>query len=132
MKRTLRQPCKECPFRRASTPGWLGSGNPSYFVSAALADEFGGEHHDGSYAEPCHMTVDYSDEEWRSRSAEQEVCVGALIFYRNVDPYKHPRERRRTKLIAGVEPDHDLVFSTVDEFVAHHESERSMRSWEFG
>lgn len=128
MKRSLKKPCNDCPFRRVATRGWLGNGDPDYFVSAALADEFGGDHCEGNYAEPCHQTVDYG-EGWEDRLAEAEVCVGAAIFYRNVDQFKMPRDPDRSDLIRSVKPDHEAVFSTADEFVEHHSSSM-VRSWE--
>jgi hypothetical protein len=132
MKNDLKKPCKDCPWRRASSPGWLGDGDPEYFLSSALADEFGGVHEEhGSYAEPCHLTVDYSDDAWAEKPEEVQVCVGALIFYRNVDQFKLPRQPERSELICSVEPDHEAVFSTPEEFREHHTGERSMRSWEF-
>lgn len=129
MKRTLRQPCNDCPFRRVSTPGWLGAGDPDYFISAALADEFGGDRCEGNVAEPCHKTIDYSDG-WQDRLGDEaEVCVGALIFYRNVNAYKLPRQPERSDLVRGVKPDHETVFSTAEEFADHHEGSW-FKSWE--
>lgn len=130
MKCNLKQPCNDCPWRRKAQRGWLGNGDPTYFVSAALADEFGGEHVEGSYAEPCHQTVDYQAPDWQEHPEEHEVCVGAAIFYRNVDPWKLPREPRRSKVIASVKPDHETVFSTAEEFIEHHTTGNTMRSWE--
>lgn len=131
MKHNLQQPCKDCPFRRSSMAGWLGSGDPDHFIDAALADEFGGENPAATYAEPCHLTVDYSDPEWRECADEQEACVGAAIFYRNVDRFKMPRERRRFEMVRDVQPDHEKVFSTAEEFVEHHATGTTMRSWEW-
>ena len=129
MRENLRRPCKDCPWRRAAAPGWLGSGNPDYFISSALADGFGGpDHPEGDYAERCHLTVDYSDRDWREKPEQHEVCVGALIFYRNVDQFKLPRDHNRSRLICSVEPDHETVFSSPEEFIEHHMS-GAARSW---
>lgn len=130
MKHSLRKPCNDCPFRRASTEGWLGRGDPAHFISAALADFYKSEDGQTDEALPCHQTVDYTDREWKSALPDAEVCVGALVFYRNVDRFKLPRQPERSDLIAATKADPETVFQTVDEFVAHHTSKRSMRSWE--
>lgn len=128
MKHTLKQPCRACPFRRKAAPGWLGSGDPDSFVEAALADRFN-DGIEGSDALPCHLTVNYETPEWTTQLADAEVCHGALVFYRNVDAFKLPRQWEREDLVRQVRPDHDVVFSTPEEFINHHES-GDVRSWE--
>lgn len=133
MKTTLRRPCNDCPFRRKSVPGWLGTADPDWFVSAALADEYvdSNDACGDVFAAPCHQTIDYSDPRWNvTQLPDAEVCVGSTIFYRNVDPYKLPRQEQRSEMVAAVKPDHDTVFSTPDEFLDHHNGS-VVKSWEF-
>jgi hypothetical protein len=100
-------PCRECPFRRRSLPGWLGASNPEEFLATTLAD-----------AEmPCHMTVDYEDPYWEDELDMAQFCAGALIFFRNI--CKVSRDRSRPLLPA----DKENVFATPAEFLAHHKSE---------
>lgn len=132
MKHNLKKPCNDCPFRRESQPGWLGNANPEWFVSSALADEMTDESNRDVYAAPCHKTIDYSDVDWTNGLSDAEVCVGSFVFYRNVDQFKLPRQPERSELVVLVKPDHDDVFSTVEEFINHHEGDRSMRSWVYG
>src|SRR5258706_14268375 len=77
------KPCNECPFRRASMPGWLGAGTPQSFVI-----EISYEH-----PLPCHRTLDYSDPDWLAKWTDQKVgrvCAGALILAANMS--KRPRD----------------------------------------
>lgn len=87
------KPCGDCPWARASLPGWLG-GSP--------ADDWLKEVH-GDNVIPCHTL----------RGAQ---CAGAAIYRRNV--VKTPRDPECLRL----EANRDLVFATPQEFKAHHES----------
>lgn len=116
------QACTDCPFRRASLPGWTGAAAPEWFVESALADHT-------AYGEaPCHQTVDYTNPDWRETLPEAAVCAGALIFARNNG--KLPRDPRRAKLVRQVDADPDTVFATRKEFVEHHRRHDGVRSWE--
>lgn len=101
------RPCAECPFRRASLPGYLGSDTPENFIATALAD----------YPMPCHLTVDYSDPEWRAkweRAGEGRLCAGAAIFFANLCKLSRDRDR------PALPVDRALVFAHPGEFLAHH------------
>jgi len=106
MKRTLDKPCKECPFRRKSLPGYLGNSNPKEFIETTMADT----------PMPCHLTVDYEDEDGAEKAEEEaEYCYGALVFFSNT--CKLSRDPERPKAPA----DHDEVFSHKMQFLEHHE-----------
>jgi hypothetical protein len=114
LKRT--KACKECPFRRTSAPGWLGAEkDPQAFVRAAEAD----------YVDnplPCHMAIDYSDDDWRGEQYDNaDLCAGALIYARN--QCKVPRDPERAMDVAGVEEDRKNIFEYPHEFVEHHGGE---------
>ena len=86
------KPCGDCPWARASLPGWLGG--PS-------ADDWLKEAH-GDHPIPCHTL----------RGAQ---CAGAATYRRNVA--KIPRDKECLRL----EANRDLVFATPTEFRRHHE-----------
>lgn len=106
MKHTLSQPCRECPFRRKSLPGYLGNSNPEEFAATVMADT----------RMPCHLTVDYEREDWAERAERNaEYCYGALVFFSNTCKLSRDPERPRAPA------DHTAVFSTMGEFLAHHQ-----------
>ena len=108
MTHNLKQPCSGCPFKRKSLPGWTGSATPDEFIIATLSE----------VEMPCHMTVDYEDEDWLEESQEAEYCIGSRIFFENIckmprnpDLLKAPKVQRS-----------DDVFSSRQEFLDHHNS----------
>lgn len=96
-------PCKECPWRRASAPGWLGNHTPGDFI--ALSEQ-------GAHL-PCHLHVSYEDADWQEQAARAPQCAGHAVYLAN-----------RCKLPSGDQivgkADHKLVFTRPHEFVAHH------------
>ena len=110
------KPCGECPFRRASMPGWLGSNAPADFIVAITTEQ----------PLPCHSSIDYDDPEWRDKFMAGNVgrlCAGALIMSANM--CKRPRDPKFPQRPA----DRELVFANHLEFMAHHE-DAPVRSWE--
>ncbi len=86
-------PCSDCPFARASLPGWLGGETVENWLQDA--------HGEGII--PCHVLAGAQ-------------CAGAAIYRRNV--LKRPRDPE--VLVLGA--DRVTVFATPPEFAAHHES----------
>ncbi len=110
------KPCSDCPFRRASMPGWLGAGSPESFIDCMQRDE----------PLPCHQTIDYDDPAWLEKWSAQEngsMCAGALIFMAN------RAQRPRAREFPTMPPDKVAVFSNSVEFVRHHR-EAAVRSWD--
>lgn len=110
------RPCSECPFRRKSTPGWLGAATPQSFIIEISMER----------PLPCHTSIDYEIDDWSSAWATQQIgliCAGSLILSANMSKLPRdrmfPRMRRNTK----------LVFSNHIEFIKHHEA-APVRSWE--
>lgn len=110
-----KKPCKECPFRKNSSPGWLGelSYRPDVYIN-------GLEH----TIIPCHMKVDWDEAEERNVivDGEENPCIGALQFCAN--SLKYPRGARMegttyNALISSVKPNPD-VFKWGGEFIKHH------------
>lgn len=110
------KPCSDCPFRRASMPGWLGAGSPESFLDCLQRDE----------PLPCHQTINYDDPRWLEEWTAQQggsMCGGALIFSAN------KLQRPRTRGFPTLSPDRVAVFSDSLEFVRHHR-EAPVRSWD--
>ena len=96
---TFRQhktPCSDCPFRRDSIPGWLGTLTPKQWMELA--------HGEGSAN--CHTTKQADGSGWE--------CAGLAIYRANV--YKSVRDPDAMRLPANTQ----LVFS-FGEFVVHHD-----------
>lgn len=85
------QPCSDCPWARASLPGWLGGASVEEWLTAAHGEEI----------IPCHTLVG-------------PQCAGAAIYRRNVA--KLVRDPEALKLPA----DRTLVFASKAEFTQHH------------
>lgn len=102
----LRHPCSECPFRRTSLRGWLGSRDvtPVDYVLTALSD-----HDIGCHLSPGYPTGDL---------AMIRSCAGLAIFRRNV--CKQPRGGTARNAVAIVQPDCTTVFKLPQEFIDHH------------
>jgi hypothetical protein len=103
-------PCKKCPFRRQSLPGWLGADSPEGFVRNVLAEE----------PLPCHTTINYEEKDWAEKWAARRIgklCRGAAIFAANIG--KKPRPASLLPIVAA---DSGLVFKTPQEFTTHHRS----------
>lgn len=107
--------CSGCPFRKRAAPGWLGSSGPAQFLVATISSAMGGTEAD---AMPCHMDIDYTDEDWaETQLPDAAHCVGSLQFLNNFmlaprdpDYYAATNEvGRSTK-----------VFATPQEFYDHH------------
>lgn len=94
MSKQHTNPCRECPWRRASASGWLG-GHP--------ADDFIALAHSESLV-ACHL-------------AHSRQCAGAAIYRGNVS--KMPRNKSLLVLPA----DRERVFSSPAEFLDHHRRE---------
>jgi hypothetical protein len=113
----FRKPCNDCPFRRRSLRGWLGSSSPEQF-SATVQSEM---------PMPCHETIDYSDPGWQiTQLDDAALCAGALIHMRN--QFKSPRDPKLSAAVNAVEPQKN-VFQWPHEFIEHHNS-GEFKSWE--
>lgn len=101
-------PCPACPFRRMCAPGWLGADTPEGFM----------EHIRNETALPCHLTIDYEQEDWQEEAAGAPFCAGALIFMKN--SAKLPRDWDLKTARDFVEGNTLEVFTTPQEFLDHH------------
>jgi hypothetical protein len=126
MQYEIKRPCRECPFRKASLPGWLGSDTPQEVVDHVLGRQeiepgliVGGEPQD--YA--CHMDVDrVMDREGYETDDEiqdDEVshCAGALHFLKT--SCKAPKDHEKSKAIDAVVATEPMLLN-YHEFLKHH------------
>lgn len=105
MKPPLGSPCRECPFRRKSLPGYLGSDTPEHFLVVSMA---------AAVPMPCHLQVDYDKPGWEAEASRVNQCSGHAIFLSNI--CKEPR----TRAVQTLPPDRELVLATPQEFIGHH------------
>ncbi|CAB4162431.1 hypothetical protein UFOVP783_45 [uncultured Caudovirales phage] len=99
------RPCGACPFSRAVAPGALGGANPpEVFVGQAFA---------GIMWLPCHKLYDPNLPARDQSASKCGQCAGAAIFRANCDIPAVPGIHR-------LPPDHEAVFSSAAEFIAHH------------
>lgn len=104
----MKNPCKECPFRKDSPPGWIGTHSSAQEIVDIVK-------HDQYF--PCHMKVDYNDPDWKDKITEKPHCVGGLAFMNNSCKVS------RDPVIAAMQKDvgrRDDVFSFGHEMVEHH------------
>ncbi len=93
------KPCSECPFRRISPEGWLGSNDPRHFAINA--------NHEGHF--PCHKTM--------GKRASELQCAGRATMWAN--QCKVSRDDPVPRLTV----DRETVFSNIGEFIRHHKIE---------
>lgn len=85
------KPCSDCPFAREALPGWLGNTSADEWIAIAH----------GEAKVDCHAL-----------SGPQ--CAGIAIYRANV------AKRCRDRNILVLPPDEERVFTTRQEFLAHH------------
>lgn len=107
MKPPAKRACRECPWRRASGPGFVGPNDPETWVSIAHTD----------LPVACHMTIpedyEYVDEDDPEiRSMRQ--CTGMATFRGNI--CKSPRDHT----VVALDPDRVTFFGRGPEFIEHH------------
>ena len=103
--------CKECPFRRVSAAGWLGSS--SYKPKAFI-----GPHYHGDIRLPCHMKVNWERDDVEYQSATVGLCQGFLIMSKNSCKSHLNEEVREAQ--KAVEVDRENFFSFPHEFIEYH------------
>lgn len=101
----LTSPCKECAFARTSIPGELGGSEAEVYIGQCY----------GPFYIPCHMTYELGDPNLREKLHCTGGCAGSAVFRANLGI--------DTLMPAGINrlpADHEAVFSTPAEFIAHH------------
>ncbi|WP_187967900.1 hypothetical protein [Aquibium microcysteis] len=120
MRTNLTEPCKECPFRRNSMPGWLGPWEPTDLLAAIKVAPF-----------PCHRTIKADMSFDDPGAAKLELCAGAALFL------NYKMEVSRCKVTA----DHQFTLATSltkdervfadDTSLLDHHGNASVKSWKF-
>lgn len=67
----------------------------------------------GPFYIPCHSHYKSDTPDWKERAMQAPQCAGSRVFRANIGNENHPS-------LLGMEADHELVFSSQAEFVAHH------------
>lgn len=103
----LQKPCSDCAFRRCSEPGHLGGSTAEVYIGQTR----------GPFLIPCHLTYPEMEEGERLHDKMHCMgqCAGSAIFRANCGLNQY--------MPAGIptlEPDHEAVFSSPAEFLAHH------------
>lgn len=101
----LPAPCHDCAFRRDSVPGHLGGSEAEVYIGQCY----------GPFFIPCHLTYDKVDDHLRENLHCTGGCAGSAVFRANVgvDHLMPPGINRLPQ-------DHEAVFSTPAQFIAHH------------
>lgn len=103
--------CRECPFKRTSAQGWLGS--------ASSPEDFLFPHWHGKLRLACHMRVDWESDEAQEQALDTApLCRGILIMSKNCAKHLDNEEMARAR--SKVSPDVDAVFRFALEFTDHH------------
>lgn len=103
MSRDPKKACRECAFRRDIAPGALGGSEPEVYVGQT----------NGPFYIPCHCHYSSDTPDWKEKALQAPQCAGSRIFRANIENQNHPS-------LLGLEADHESVFSSQAEFVAHH------------
>lgn len=118
-----KSPCKECPFRKDSLPGWLGSmsRNPQIFIDGLEYTIV-----------PCHMKVKWDEVEKRNLivNGKDNPCVGALQLCHN--SLKFPRGAREEgtpyNILYEKSGKNEQVFQWAHDFIKHHANSKLFES----
>lgn len=111
-------PCKQCPFRKTSMPGWLGAAPPEMFIANIM----------GEQPSPCHLSIDYDKKDWAEKWEAGKIgklCTGALIMAAH-----SAKQARNQRMLPVVPTDTETVFKTPQDFLDHHNN-ANVKSWKF-
>jgi hypothetical protein len=101
-------PCRECPLRRDSAPGYLGGYTPEMYLKVM--------HGPASIA--CHSSPGFHEGD----VGRQRHCTGVAAYRANVghicQVIGHTTGAQSATEAIG--PDRDTYFATPEEFTAHH------------
>ena len=105
----MKTPCKECPYRIDSAPGYLGNttGRPERFLQQL----------DLQFLHPCHLQVDWESEDADDQILEAETCIGALQFMNN-SCKSHRNSFIRDQQKEAGKNENVLAFN--HNFISHH------------
>lgn len=100
----MNQPCKECPYKKDSLPGYLGE---SSYDPERFLQQLEGQVH------PCHLTVDWEN----NNHDKSQVCIGALQFMNNSCMMSRNKDVVALQKEVGK---NENVLSFKHNFIKHH------------
>ena len=124
MKGIRPKPCRECPFKKDSMPGYLGecSGDPMGFLASFWGGMMTPEGLSQEGVLPCHMEIDWEGDKREDTMMNAHVCHGAAQFMRNCA--KMPRHPDMAEAVESLDGrDDSEVFGSLPEYVTHHEKD---------
>lgn len=101
MKLHHKQPCAECPWRKASPPSWLGGHAPEFYADAVQNSE----------TPACHLRDHGPDDD------DTAYCIGALVTMANQCILPQSPDAIGARQIVGKRDD---CFAHVALFYKHH------------
>ena len=110
MRTDIAEPCAQCPFRKASAPGWLGPWEPKDLLASLAVQEF-----------PCHPTIKEDGQD--TDDPTLQGCTGAALFLNNSLEHSRCWLTMAHQIQVRDVPD-DVkrsVFQTRKEFLEHHD-----------
>lgn len=115
MNFNLTKPCKDCPFLKTATKGWLGKERAEGIAQTITSGK-------GTFS--CHKTTGVT-EGITIAEEKQSHCYGALVMLKNMDLMRksfilYAAEILLDADLSKVEKS-DNVFSNDKSFIQHHE-----------
>ena len=120
MQITSKQPCNECPFRKAHPPGWLGPWEPEPLLRSIANVPF-----------PCHKSISKATQDPKYDMSTEEGyedqrlqgCAGAAIFLNNKLEISRCKVTAQHQNLIDDIPQYvkDSVFDNRQQFVNHHD-----------
>ena len=101
------KPCKECPFRVNSAPGWIGP----YETPQDLLELIQYER-----PFPCHLTMG-SDED-NGKAMEEILCKGSVLYMRKMG--KLPRSADLYRAVKAANGEDLSNILSLPDFISHH------------
>lgn len=109
MDTKLTEPCKQCPFRKKSLPGYLGPWNADELIASIGYQPF-----------PCHCTIKADSPTYDVPGLQS--CAGAAIYLNNkLQLARDPDTMKHQDLLRGISAElKATVFSSQKEFMDYH------------
>lgn len=116
MNFNLKKPCKDCPFLKSATKGWLGRERTEGIAQTLTSGK-------GTFS--CHKTTGATKGVINVPQENQSHCYGALVMLRNMNLIEKSFILIAAEVLLGADlskvKKSDKVFSNDKEFIEHHE-----------
>ena len=115
MNFNLTKPCKDCPFLKTATEGWLGKERAEGIAQTITSGK-------GTFS--CHKTTGIKKGVIIAEE-NQSHCYGALVMLKNMDLMQKSFILHAAEILLGADlskvEKSDNVFSNDKSFIEHHE-----------